>query len=60
MINLHNNLNASFTPEFSRLEKGGLADGIGLDELQQYLDSLGLVIYIDQTGLHPSEALNHR
>ncbi len=39
------------------LEKEGLADGIGAAELQRYVDSLGPVEYIDQTGIHPPEAL---
>jgi hypothetical protein len=40
------------------LERGGLAAGIGPAELQQHLDSLGPVIYGDQTGIHPPEDLN--
>jgi hypothetical protein len=34
------------------LEKGGLADGIGIYELQHHVVSLGPVVYGDQTGLH--------
>jgi hypothetical protein len=40
------------------LTKGGLADGVGLTELQQHIDSLGPVEYGDQTGIHPAEELN--
>jgi hypothetical protein len=39
------------------LEKGGLDDGIGQAELQQYVDSLGPVVYGDQTGIHSPEEL---
>jgi hypothetical protein len=39
------------------LENGGLADGIDATELQQYVDSLGPVVYGDQTGIHPPKAL---
>ena len=35
------------------LEKGGLKDGIGRAELGQYVDALGPVEYVDQTGIHP-------
>jgi hypothetical protein len=39
------------------LENGGLAEGIGKAELQRYVESLGPVVYGDQTGIHPPEEL---
>jgi hypothetical protein len=40
------------------LDKGGLADGLDATALEQHLASLGPVEYVDQTGIHPAEALN--
>jgi hypothetical protein len=39
------------------LENGGLVDGIGEVELRQYVNSLGVVMYGDQTGIHSSGKL---
>ncbi len=40
------------------LEKGGLADAVGAAELQEYVASLGLVEYVDHTGVHPAQELD--
>lgn len=37
------------------LDRGGLADGIGVYELQQHVASLGPAQYVDMTGIHPPE-----
>ncbi|MCB0198314.1 MAG: hypothetical protein KDJ65_40605, partial [Anaerolineae bacterium] len=39
------------------LERGGLAEGIGAFELQQFIATLGPAQYVDMTGIHPAEAV---